>query len=69
MERKLIKFAAKVYGVELRFAERGGHIYGYIGDVCLNSAANRNRGYSVSGKAKSRFEVFVKDDLRRVYGK
>ena len=68
MERKLIKHAAKTYGLELHFVVRNGHSYAYVGDVCLNSASNRNRGYSTSGKAASRFERFVKDDLRRVYG-
>ena len=65
--RKLIKHAAKSYGVNLTFeTTKKGHIFAYIDGKCLNSASNRNRGYSLTGPAADRFEYFVKDDLRRV---
>ena len=64
---KIIKFAAKTYGVELAFkTTKKGHVFAYIDGVCLNTASNRNRGYSLTGPASDRFEYFVKDDLRRV---
>ena len=66
--KKLVKFASKEYGVEVTFVERGGHLFAYLADgTCLNSASNRNRGYSTSGKSADRVEIFFKDDLRRVF--
>ena len=66
--KKLIKLAAKTYNAELSFTtDKSNHLWAYVDGVCLNTATNRNRGYSQTGPGKDRFETFVKDDLRRYF--